>query len=178
MKHRHQFLFLCLFCYTFIFMIPSTTSRSFLFEGWFEILPSLSTIYLACHLATAHTTGIRLLSSLPWMFVCPFSFAQISLQSKFQVDFLHYVLQECERIPFSGESNVQHLQWAHEGPQVPQHKSLLLARLLLWAEVLFICHIITIKKDPCNFDTVTFVLGILCFVPYPLKWYCTMLYSQ
>lgn len=116
------------------------------FQGWFEMLPSLSTIYLACHLATAHTMGIRLLSSLPWILLLS-SFAQISLQSKFQEDLLHCVLQELERIPFPGESNVQHLQWAHEGFQVPQHKSLLLAQLLLWAEVLFLCHIITTKKD-------------------------------
>lgn len=177
MKHRHQFLFLCLFCYTFTFMIPCTTSRSFLFEGWFEMLPSLSTIYLACHLATAHTTGIRLLSSLPWILLLS-SFAQISLQSKFQEDLLHCVLQELERIPFPGESNVQHLQWAHEGPQVPQHKSLLLAQLLLWAEVLCLCHIITTKKDTYNFNSVTFILGMPCFVPYPLKWYWTILYSQ
>lgn len=60
MKYRHQFLFLCLFCCTFTFMIPFTTSKPFLFEGWFEVLPSLSPIYLSCHLATAYTTGIRL----------------------------------------------------------------------------------------------------------------------
>lgn len=62
-------------------------------------------------------------------------FAQMPLHSKPQVDLLPYGLQEFERIPFSRESNVQHFQWAPEGPQVPQQKSLSLVQFLLWAEV-------------------------------------------
>lgn len=45
MKHRHQFLFLCLFCCTFTFMIPFTISRSLcLKDGLKCSLPSLQFI--------------------------------------------------------------------------------------------------------------------------------------
>lgn len=49
-----------------------------------------------------------------------------------------------EQVPFSGESNSQHFLWAHEGPWVPQQKSLSLVQFLLWAEILILCPIITV----------------------------------
>lgn len=89
-KQRCQFLFLCLFCCTFTSMIPFTTLRSFFlfFEGWFQMLLSLSTIYLAYHLAVAHTVGISLFSS-PSRLLLFSPFAQIPLQSKSRMDLFH-----------------------------------------------------------------------------------------
>lgn len=52
------------------------------------MLPSLLTIYLACHLAVAHSVGISLFSSLSWLLLFP-PFAQIPLQSKAQMGLVH-----------------------------------------------------------------------------------------
>lgn len=163
MKHRHQFLFLCLFCCTFTFMIPFTTSRSFLFEGWFEMLPSLSTIHLACHLARAYTMGIRLLSSLPWILLFSL-FAQILLQGKSL--FLGKAMPSISRGLMKAlrclSRNLCH--WCNFS-----------CVLRFYSFVISLLY----KKHTYNFfNTVTFILGMLCFVPYPFKWYWSILYSQ
>ena len=67
------------------------------------MLPSLPTIYLACHLAVAHTMGITLFSSLSWLLL--FSpFAQIPLQSKSQMDLLHLCYSSLRGSLFLGKA--------------------------------------------------------------------------
>lgn len=125
------------------------------FEGWFEMLPSPSTIYLACHLARAYTTGIRLLSSLPWILLFS-SFAQILLQSKSL--FLGRAMPSISRGLMKAlrclSRNLCH--WCNFS-----------CGLRFYSFVLSLLY----KKDTYNFfNTGTFILGMSCFVPYPFRW--------
>lgn len=144
--------------------------RVFLFEGWFEMLPFLSTIFLACYLATAYTTGIRLLSSLMLLFS---SFAQIPLQGNSQMDLLHFVLQEFED-PFFWGKQCPAFPVGSWRLSVPQQKSLTLVNFSCGLRFYSFVISLLLKKYTYNFNSVTLILRKSCFVSYPLKWYWTI----
>lgn len=111
MKHRHKFLFLCLFCCTCAFMIPFTTSGFFCLKDGLKCSLSSLQFFLPAtwpqYIPQASGCSVLL---------CYYFLHLPKYLSRATPRWIYFTLYyRSLRIPFSGESNVQHFQWAHEG---------------------------------------------------------------
>lgn len=111
MKQRCQFLFLCLLCCTFTSMTPFTTSRSFFLFFWRMVSNAPFPLYnLSCMPLGSSTYHGHQSVQLSVTAVIIFSICPNTSPEQVPNGFISFALQQLERVHFSGESSVEHIQ--------------------------------------------------------------------